>query len=247
MTVQRPTYSASPAYCSAFEVADRAIAWAAIPPTMNTPSRTSQAMGPVPKNSCRTIWSADAGGEQGRLGGDERQDRPGEVAVGPANERGPLARRGLGGRVPALVVAQVIGLHGVSRRGGPPCGASVPSSYPDGEPGTSEPGGSRAGPGPRSSSPSRSPRTPTSSGRTARAEAFVIDPGFEPELILDVLRQNGLTLAAIVCTHGHVDHIAGNADLKAAYPDAPILIGHGDAEMLTDADAEPERPVRVRR
>src|SRR5262245_35758641 len=66
------------------------------------------------------------------------------------------------------------------------------------------------------------------------SEAFVIDPGFEPELIQEALADNGLTLAAIVCTHGHVDHIAGNADLKRAFPDAPIVIGTRDAAMLTD-------------
>jgi hydroxyacylglutathione hydrolase len=69
------------------------------------------------------------------------------------------------------------------------------------------------------------------------AEAFVIDPGFEPDAIVEVLRNEKLTLTAIVCTHGHVDHIAGNADLKKAYPDAPILIGRGDANMLTDPRA----------
>jgi hydroxyacylglutathione hydrolase len=73
-------------------------------------------------------------------------------------------------------------------------------------------------------------------------EAFVIDPGFEPELILDVLRREKLTLAAIVCTHGHVDHIAGNRALKAAFPEAPILIGHGDAPMLADPDLNRSRP-----
>jgi hydroxyacylglutathione hydrolase len=66
------------------------------------------------------------------------------------------------------------------------------------------------------------------------SEAFVIDPGFEPDAIMDVLEANRLTLAAVVCTHGHVDHIAGNADLKQRFPDAPILIGRGDAAMLTD-------------
>ncbi|HVK18445.1 MAG TPA: MBL fold metallo-hydrolase [Fimbriiglobus sp.] len=66
-------------------------------------------------------------------------------------------------------------------------------------------------------------------------EAFVIDPGYEPDLILDFLRANNLGLAAIVCTHGHVDHIAGNTALKAAHPAAAILIGHGDAAMLTSA------------
>jgi glyoxylase-like metal-dependent hydrolase (beta-lactamase superfamily II) len=65
-------------------------------------------------------------------------------------------------------------------------------------------------------------------------QAFVIDPGFDPDAIAGVLGANGLTLAAIVCTHGHVDHIAGNAELKRRYPAAPVLIGHGDAAMLTD-------------
>jgi hydroxyacylglutathione hydrolase len=64
--------------------------------------------------------------------------------------------------------------------------------------------------------------------------AIVIDPGFEPEVILDVLTERELTLTAILCTHGHVDHIAGNATLKQHYPSAPIIIGHGDAPMLTD-------------
>jgi glyoxylase-like metal-dependent hydrolase (beta-lactamase superfamily II) len=70
--------------------------------------------------------------------------------------------------------------------------------------------------------------------REGSREAFVIDPGFEPDLIRDVLAENDLTLTAIVCTHGHVDHIAGNADLKHAYPDAPIVIGTRDAKFLTD-------------
>lgn len=74
------------------------------------------------------------------------------------------------------------------------------------------------------------------------AEAFVIDPGFEPEAIRDALRERKLTCAAIVCTHGHVDHIAGNRAMREYYPDAPILIGHGDAAMLTDAELNMSAP-----
>jgi glyoxylase-like metal-dependent hydrolase (beta-lactamase superfamily II) len=73
--------------------------------------------------------------------------------------------------------------------------------------------------------------------RDGQSEAFVVDPGFEPHLILEALADNNLTLAAIVCTHGHVDHIAGNRDLKQAFPQAPIIIGAGDARFLTDAAA----------
>jgi glyoxylase-like metal-dependent hydrolase (beta-lactamase superfamily II) len=66
------------------------------------------------------------------------------------------------------------------------------------------------------------------------AEAFVIDPGFEPELIREALDERGLTPVALVCTHGHCDHIAGNAALKQAYPDLPLIIGAADAPLLTD-------------
>lgn len=67
-----------------------------------------------------------------------------------------------------------------------------------------------------------------------RTDAVVVDPGTEPDAILEFLRDRGLTPAAILNTHGHADHIAGNADLKAAYPEAPLVIGRGDAPLLTD-------------
>jgi len=66
-------------------------------------------------------------------------------------------------------------------------------------------------------------------------DAVVVDPGFEPELILEFLAQRKLGVAAIVNTHGHSDHIAGNAAMKRAYPAVPIIIGVRDAPMLTDA------------
>ncbi len=68
-----------------------------------------------------------------------------------------------------------------------------------------------------------------------RGDAIVIDPGFEPEPIFALLAERGLKLAAIVNTHGHVDHIAGNAAMKEAFPDAPILVGERDASFLTDS------------
>jgi glyoxylase-like metal-dependent hydrolase (beta-lactamase superfamily II) len=67
-----------------------------------------------------------------------------------------------------------------------------------------------------------------------RPDALVIDPGLEPDLILECLRDLGLTPAALLNTHGHADHIGGNAALKEAFPDAPLLIGEREAVMLTD-------------
>jgi len=73
-------------------------------------------------------------------------------------------------------------------------------------------------------------------------EAVVIDPGTEPDAILASLSEQGLTPVAILNTHGHADHIAGNADLKAAFPAAPLIIGAGDAQLLSDPDLNVSRP-----
>jgi glyoxylase-like metal-dependent hydrolase (beta-lactamase superfamily II) len=50
------------------------------------------------------------------------------------------------------------------------------------------------------------------------------------------LERQALRPAAILCTHGHADHIGGNATLKQQWPECPLVIGHGDAEKLTDAE-----------
>jgi glyoxylase-like metal-dependent hydrolase (beta-lactamase superfamily II) len=65
-----------------------------------------------------------------------------------------------------------------------------------------------------------------------RTDCLVVDPGLEPRLILDYLSQQNLTVAMILNTHGHSDHIGGNSALKQVFPDAPLVIGEGDAPML---------------
>jgi hydroxyacylglutathione hydrolase len=75
-----------------------------------------------------------------------------------------------------------------------------------------------------------------------RAEAVVIDPGLEPDAILAYLQEHGLRVAAILNTHGHADHIAGNGDLKQAFPDAPLIAGAAEAALLTDPEANLSAP-----
>jgi glyoxylase-like metal-dependent hydrolase (beta-lactamase superfamily II) len=67
-----------------------------------------------------------------------------------------------------------------------------------------------------------------------RSDCLVVDPGLEPDEILAHLASEELSPAAILITHGHSDHIAGNGVLKQRYPDCPIVIGHGDAPKLTN-------------
>jgi glyoxylase-like metal-dependent hydrolase (beta-lactamase superfamily II) len=75
-----------------------------------------------------------------------------------------------------------------------------------------------------------------------RTEALVIDPGLEPDLIFECLRDEGLRPAAILNTHGHADHIAGNAALKEAFPDAPLIIGRNETRLLSDPNANLSAP-----
>ncbi len=70
-----------------------------------------------------------------------------------------------------------------------------------------------------------------------RNDCLVIDPGLEPRRIVEQLERNRLTPAAILNTHGHADHIAGNADLKRLWPGCPLVIGAGDARKLINARA----------
>lgn len=68
-------------------------------------------------------------------------------------------------------------------------------------------------------------------------EAMVIDPGDQIEQILDILRQEKLTLKQIVITHAHIDHVGGAMKLKAA-TGAPILMNQNDYALLKMLDMQ---------
>lgn len=73
--------------------------------------------------------------------------------------------------------------------------------------------------------------------RQGGTDCLIVDPGFEPDKILQHIAAAQLTPVAILNTHGHSDHIAGNAAMKKAFPTCPLIIGAGDAHKLTDPHA----------
>jgi hydroxyacylglutathione hydrolase len=66
------------------------------------------------------------------------------------------------------------------------------------------------------------------------SDCLVVDPGMEPENIIDYLERRGLNPSDILITHGHIDHIAGNEALKKRWPDCHLVIGAAEASKLTD-------------
>jgi hydroxyacylglutathione hydrolase len=67
--------------------------------------------------------------------------------------------------------------------------------------------------------------------------AMVVDPGLESEPVLDAIRERGAECTLIVNTHGHLDHVAGNAFFKRA-TGAPIAIHSADLPLLRNVKAQ---------
>ena len=61
-------------------------------------------------------------------------------------------------------------------------------------------------------------------------DCVVIDPGYEPEIILSYLSEKGLTLRAILLTHGHFDHVGAVREL-AAQTDCRVYLNPKDLSM----------------
>jgi glyoxylase-like metal-dependent hydrolase (beta-lactamase superfamily II) len=51
----------------------------------------------------------------------------------------------------------------------------------------------------------------------ASREAGVVDPGFNVDAIILILKDQNFNLKYIINTHGHPDHTAGNEELKSAF------------------------------
>lgn len=65
-------------------------------------------------------------------------------------------------------------------------------------------------------------------------QAIVIDPGDEPDRIIELIKDNGFEVSTIICTHAHFDHIGVVGDIKKV-TDAKILLHKDDIELYEGA------------
>lgn len=63
-------------------------------------------------------------------------------------------------------------------------------------------------------------------------KAVLIDPGDEPDNVLNLLEQSGADLEAIWITHGHLDHIGAIAGVKRQF-DVPVYLHEADLALYT--------------
>lgn len=89
----------------------------------------------------------------------------------------------------------------------------------------------------------------------ASGDCMVIDPGDEPDIIMETVKINGLKVIYIVCTHGHFDHVGCVGDIKQE-TDAKIVMHKDELEIYKaakdmaafwgfDIDSLPEPEIQV--
>lgn len=69
-------------------------------------------------------------------------------------------------------------------------------------------------------------------------ECLVIDPGYEPERIMDAVKKLGKTISAILLTHGHFDHVGGVREIFSQ-TDCDIYLCPADCQMPEQMTAGP--------
>lgn len=72
-------------------------------------------------------------------------------------------------------------------------------------------------------------------GNTETNEAIVVDPADRADLIIEELKKEELTLAAIILTHGHFDHMQAADQLRKEYG-VKVYAHEKEAELLKNPE-----------
>ncbi len=72
-------------------------------------------------------------------------------------------------------------------------------------------------------------------------EGVVIDPGGDVPTILEVVKENGITLKEIWLTHGHIDHAGGADELREALGIEVIGPHKADLPLLQNLETQAEK------
>jgi len=70
-------------------------------------------------------------------------------------------------------------------------------------------------------------------------DAVVIDSNLEPDSMVELARQRGVNVRAILLTHTDLDHIAGLHELREAFGSIPIAVHEAEREVVEEG-----RPLR---
>lgn len=71
-------------------------------------------------------------------------------------------------------------------------------------------------------------------GDTDSHQAFIVDPGFEPGVILKVVADGGWSVTDVLITHGHFDHLLAAGEVLKDL-EARFLVPHGEVAVLKRA------------
>jgi glyoxylase-like metal-dependent hydrolase (beta-lactamase superfamily II) len=74
-------------------------------------------------------------------------------------------------------------------------------------------------------------------GCEATGEIVVVDPGDEPAVLVRRLDELGRAPIAVLNTHGHLDHVAGNAAIRERFG-VPVLMHEADRFLIDTFDQQ---------